>query len=207
VQPKQSRERIVREAGRLFSQKGYERTTIPEIHAAGGLSPGAGGLYRHFTSKDALLEEVVLRLIGSFDERAEKLALALDRDPSDFLELLGTEVLDEFAEARDLVRIALRDLDQFPGLQTQFRERRVSAAYRLLTTWLKAQVEVGRLRAHDSKATAVVILGSLGCFRILEALTGEPPVRVSDSRLLAAWLDLVLRGLAPEESEGIRRTG
>jgi hypothetical protein len=44
---------------------------------------------------------------------------------------------------------------------------------------------------------AVVILGSLIFVRIVEALMGEPPVPVADSRLLAAWLDLVVSGLAP----------
>ncbi|MGH9194442.1 MAG: TetR/AcrR family transcriptional regulator [Acidimicrobiia bacterium] len=193
-----ARERIIQEAARLFAQKGYERTTIPDIQAASGLSPGAGGLYRHFASKEALLEEVVLRLIASFEQRAEKLAVGADRDVADFLALLGRGVLDDFAEGRDHVRIALRDLDQFPHLQAEFRERRIGLANRALSAWLRAQVEAGRLRDHDSKAMAVVVLGSLVSFRILEALTGEPPVRLSDSRLLTAWLDLVLTGLAPK---------
>jgi AcrR family transcriptional regulator len=194
-----ARERIVREAARLFAHRGYERTTIPDIQAASGLSPGAGGLYRHFPSKEALLEEVVRRLVSSFEERAEKFALELDSDPATFLELLGKGVLDEFAEGRDAIRIALRDLDQFPHLQTEFRERRIQTANRALSAWLRAQADAGRLRDHDSKAMAAVILGSLVSFRVLEALTGEPPVRISVSRLLAAWLDLVLTGLAPQE--------
>lgn len=195
-----SRERIIREATRLFSHKGYERTTIPDIQSASGLSPGAGGLYRHFPSKEALLEEVVQRLIGSFEQRAEKLALELDREPAAFLELLGKGALDEFAEGRDAVRIALRALDHFPHLQTDFREKRIRSANVALAAWLRSQVEAGRLRDHDSKAMAVVILGSLVCFRILEALTGEPPVRIAENRFLAAWLDLVLTGLGPAKN-------
>ncbi|MGH9194189.1 MAG: TetR/AcrR family transcriptional regulator [Acidimicrobiia bacterium] len=192
------RERIVREATRLFSDKGFERTTIPDIQAASGLSPGAGGMYRHFPSKEALLEEVVHRLVSSFEERAEKLAAEPSRDyPEDFLELLAKGALDEFAEGRDGVRIALRSLDHFPHLQREFREKRIQSANRALAAWLESQVKAGRLRDHDSKAMAPVILGSLVSFRILEALTGERPVPVADKRFLAAWLDLVLTGLAP----------
>jgi AcrR family transcriptional regulator len=190
-----ARERITREATYLFSQKGYERTTIPDIQMASGLSPGAGGLYRHFPSKQALLEEIVLRRIDSFEQQAQRLALETDREPRAFLELLGKAVLDEFAVGRDDVRIALRDLDRFPHLQKEFRERRIQRSYLFLSAWLRAQVGKGSLREHDSKAMAVAVLASLVCFRILEALTGEPPVRIAESRLLAAWLDLVLTGL------------
>ncbi|MGX6605486.1 helix-turn-helix domain-containing protein [Micromonosporaceae bacterium Da 78-11] len=41
----------------LFGRQGYHATTIAQIEAAAGLSAGAGGLYRHFRSKRALLEE------------------------------------------------------------------------------------------------------------------------------------------------------
>jgi len=41
----------------LFGRQGYHATTIAQIEAAAGLSAGAGGLYRHFKSKRAVLEE------------------------------------------------------------------------------------------------------------------------------------------------------
>lgn len=52
-----TRARIIDAALRLFSEKGFVRTTIAEIEGAVGLRPGSGGLYRHFTSKDELLLE------------------------------------------------------------------------------------------------------------------------------------------------------
>ena len=42
-----TRERIVDEGMRLFSQHGYAATSIAKIEAASGLTPGAGGLYHH----------------------------------------------------------------------------------------------------------------------------------------------------------------
>ena len=50
-----TRERIVEEAMRLFSEHGYAGTSIAKIEAAAGLTPGAGGLYHHFKSKEAVL--------------------------------------------------------------------------------------------------------------------------------------------------------
>src|ERR1700730_10327482 len=50
-----TRERIVSEALRLFAERGYSATSVAEIEAASELSPGAGGLYRHFKSKYEVL--------------------------------------------------------------------------------------------------------------------------------------------------------
>lgn len=48
-----TRDRIERQAIRLFASKGVRETTIKDIAAAVGVSEGA--LYRHFTSKDDLV--------------------------------------------------------------------------------------------------------------------------------------------------------
>src|SRR6185295_14014181 len=52
-----TKDAIVTAAMDLFGRQGYHGTTIAQIEAAAGLSAGAGGLYRHFKSKRALLEE------------------------------------------------------------------------------------------------------------------------------------------------------
>src|ERR1700691_1707860 len=54
--PVSTRERLVSEAMRLFSAKGLEATSVYQIEAAAGLAAGSGALYRHFKSKDALLD-------------------------------------------------------------------------------------------------------------------------------------------------------
>ena len=56
-----TRQRIIAEAMRLFGEQGYAATTVAQVEAAAGLSPGSGSLYRHFPSKRALLAEGVRR--------------------------------------------------------------------------------------------------------------------------------------------------
>src|SRR5258708_12462762 len=50
-----TKDRLVTEAMRLFSQQGYRATSINQIEKAAGLVPGCGALYNHFKSKEALL--------------------------------------------------------------------------------------------------------------------------------------------------------
>lgn len=54
---RESREKIVRAAGRLFRRHGYEGTGIDAVMAAAGLT--RGGFYGHFRSKAALYRAVV----------------------------------------------------------------------------------------------------------------------------------------------------
>ncbi|QID32770.1 TetR/AcrR family transcriptional regulator [Pampinifervens florentissimum] len=52
-----ARERILKSAKELFSQKGYNHTTVDDIVKHAGLSKGA--FYFYFKSKDQLMEELV----------------------------------------------------------------------------------------------------------------------------------------------------
>ena len=74
-------ERILREAMRLFAERGYERTSVPEIQAAAGLTRGSGAMYKHYPSKEALLHAVLDGLLTQADqERATLHDLALPPD-------------------------------------------------------------------------------------------------------------------------------
>jgi AcrR family transcriptional regulator len=54
--PRQTRERLVRAALELFTTKGYHETTTPLIAARAGIAEGT--IYRHFASKEELLNEI-----------------------------------------------------------------------------------------------------------------------------------------------------
>ncbi|MGH8967612.1 MAG: TetR/AcrR family transcriptional regulator, partial [Actinomycetes bacterium] len=59
-----TRDRIIDAAMELFSEHGYRGTSITQIEQAVGLSPGAGGIYHHFPSKEALLTAGVERQLS-----------------------------------------------------------------------------------------------------------------------------------------------
>ncbi|HEY5192752.1 MAG TPA: helix-turn-helix domain-containing protein [Solirubrobacteraceae bacterium] len=61
------RERILDEAMRLFGKRGYSATSIAKIEAVSGLTPGAGGLYHHFKSKEAILAAGIERQLSRLD--------------------------------------------------------------------------------------------------------------------------------------------
>src|SRR5262245_32400871 len=56
---KSSRERILEAAIELIAKRGYHETTVGDIEAAAGLTPRAGGFYRHFSSKEEVLVQAL----------------------------------------------------------------------------------------------------------------------------------------------------
>lgn len=56
------REQILKQAARLFAERGFHGVGVDEIGAAVGIS--GPGLYRHFPGKDAMLAELLVGISG-----------------------------------------------------------------------------------------------------------------------------------------------
>ena len=54
-----TKERIIDEAMRLFGEQGYKGTSVIQIEKAAGLTPGAGGIYHHFSSKKSCWQQAL----------------------------------------------------------------------------------------------------------------------------------------------------
>lgn len=61
-QKAESREAILKSAGKLFREKGVEAVTVAEVMEAAGLTHG--GFPRHFSSKQDLVAETVADVLG-----------------------------------------------------------------------------------------------------------------------------------------------
>lgn len=76
VQAKETRNRILRAAVRLFARQGYHKTTIADLAQAIELTSGA--VFHHFASKESLLDAVVewlargIRVYSDIVEAAER---------------------------------------------------------------------------------------------------------------------------------------
>lgn len=189
-------ERILREAMRLFAERGYERTSIPDIQAAAGLTPGSGAMYKHYPSKESVLRIGMARFVRQSREvRGGLHDTSTPAFPA--LAVMVRQALAVLASERDELRVAWRELDPFPDVQAEVRSDVMQASYRELAAWLEAKARQGELRPHDSEAMAAVLLGSVAMFRVYEALWGEKLVPIDDERFARAWHELVTSGLAP----------
>lgn len=60
-EPASARGRLLKEAARLFRDKGYERTTVRDLAAAVGIQ--SGSLFHHFRTKEEILKAVMVETI------------------------------------------------------------------------------------------------------------------------------------------------
>lgn len=186
-------EELLDHAMRLFAERGYGATSVADIQQAAGMTPGSGALYKHFPSKEALLDAGIERFVD--DARQDPVALPpLEADnlrPA--LHAVAANVLRRLADDRATFRLAWRDLDPFPELQERMLHERIQPAFARLGAWLRDATERGLLAVDDPDATASVLLSSLVYFRLMEVSFGEPPGAVDDERFVDAWVELALR--------------
>lgn len=174
-----ARTRILAAAVECFAAKGYAATKIADVERAAGLSVGAGGTYRHFTSKRAMLEAVIDLVLDVPDEEIAP--------PGDDVEAIAHEMLDYMHS--DMLRIYLRDLDEFPDQRRRINERTINTSYRAVADRIAAAN-----RTIDADAAAAVLLGSLINFRINEALIGPDANGVDRDRFVETW-GAIYRGI------------
>jgi AcrR family transcriptional regulator len=200
-----TRERIVAEALRLFAERGYAATSVAEIEAASGLSPGAGGLYRHFRSKEEVLaaavREHITRTSKQISATFQAAADVKEQPLVDRLRLAATIGMGKMREEADLIRVLFRDLDKFPNLIAEMREGIVNPLYDMIAKWLADQPEMAGLE-EDWDAIALALGGSIVNFWLASDALHEPPQRVDEARFVDGWARLAM-GLAGKTAEAV----
>lgn len=196
-----TRDRLLSEAMRLFGEQGYAATSVAQIEAAAGLSAGAGGLYAHFRSKEALLRAGLESLLSSEPPLG-------DRPPDDVVErsALVAELEDvvraglaRLRHDRDYNRILVRDLRSLPDLLEMSADREIRPLHDRLVVYLSSP----RFRLPDGaspRALAAVLIGATSNFWLLSDVFGTHPAGVSEEEYIAALARLAAALLTPEEN-------
>lgn len=181
-----TRELLVAEGMRLFGEQGYAATSVAQIEAAAGLSPGSGSLYKHFPSKQALLTAGLDRLLSGGRDLAEQLQTA---EPGGGLVELLTAVaragLRRMDEDRDISRLLFRGLDSFPDLLERFGEQEIAGIHRATTAMLADLAGDGDWPV-DWAAVAVVLQGATAHYWLLRDLFGRHPTGVDEEHFVTA---------------------
>ena len=92
---------ILKEAASLFSERGYERTSMREIAERTGVSKPA--IYYHFTNKQSLFEELINTSFEISKQRMEEIANS-DRDPIQQLKDLAIVRFQSTKENPEMMR-------------------------------------------------------------------------------------------------------
>ncbi|THA78475.1 TetR/AcrR family transcriptional regulator [Streptomyces sp. A0642] len=154
------REQILKEAARLFAERGFHGVGVDEIGAAVGIS--GPGLYRHFPGKDAMLAELLVgiseRLLAGGQRRVSEDA-AGDGSPEALLDALIEGHIDFALDDRPLITLHDRELDRLREADRK-RVRRLQREY--VEVWVAVVRDLHpALPEHEARATVHAVFGLL----------------------------------------------
>lgn len=199
-----TRQRLLDAGMRLFAERGFEATSVGDIETAAGLQPRRGGLYKHFISKQALLEEA----LRSHLDRARTLASELldlesaqlgSGDPEivrPLVEGLGKWFLQEFDRMEALTRLLEHEGNRLNDYVSQVKSDVVDLSYRSAAALISTIAPT----TPDPEAQAVVLLGALVAVRRTSWTFGTPPLNIDDQRLLHTWATVALATIEPQRN-------
>ena len=190
------RKQILEAALKVFSTKGFHKATNKDIaQAAGGISPGL--IYWYFKDKEDLFLSIIRERATIF-QLADHPERLMELPPREGLALIGRTYLSIFKVPGNvaIIRIMVGEAIRFPQIAEMFYKQAASRFLGLLSRYLQHQVDLGRLRPHD---TVIAARSFLGMF-IINVVTREimrDPVAIAtpDEQLIATVLDIFLGGL------------
>ncbi|MEV7869492.1 TetR/AcrR family transcriptional regulator [Streptomyces sp. NPDC088124] len=207
------REQILKQAARLFAERGFHGVGVDEIGAAVGIS--GPGLYRHFAGKDAMLAELLVGISGRLLDggrlrvrEADEAAGAVEapgvtgvgRDSAALLASLIDGHIDFALDDRALITLHDRELDRLRDsdrklvrqLQRQYVELWVSVVRELYPHVPEAQAR-GAVHAVFGLLNSTPHLGSYG---------GSLPGRAKTEALLRRLAHGAFAALGEEGADG-----
>lgn len=189
VGPRRRAEEIIDAAAAVFAERGYHGGSTQDV--ADRLGMRQASLYYYFPSKEAALEQVCLRSVGDFVERAQAIAGG-HGGAADKLAALIQSHLAPVETRGDYVRCFLRERRFLPRDSAR-RIGRVARRYEgVLQGVIEAGIEAGELRRDlDPRLTTLALIGM--CNAAMEWYGREPDAPVG--RIADRFAILLIDGM------------
>jgi AcrR family transcriptional regulator len=150
------REEILARAAELFAERGFHGTSVHDVGAACGISGPA--LYRHFSSKDAMLAEMLVSISERLLEVGRRRVAAASGASAALSALIGWHA-DFALDNRALIVVQDRDWASLPA-EARERVRRLQTSY--VGLWVdQIRLVWPALTARQAEAAAHAVFGLL----------------------------------------------
>ena len=152
------RAEICRRAAQIFQERGFDATSVGDIARA--LDMTKAGLYHYFTSKEALLFEIMMFGLERVHDEVFVPARAI-RDPEERLRQIIVRHGRIATRARGAVAFLVDEARALPPAQRGKIEQRMRVYIDLLRDTLTELKKAGRLRDIDPTVGAFSIVGMI----------------------------------------------
>ena len=190
--PVPTRERLLSAALELFASQGFGSTSTAQIEEAAGLSPRSGALYKHFRSKEELLDVALAQRMQEITTLPERLDLGPLTDLRSELALIARWGLAELARERELALVVMKEGNRLPAFRDAFLEAIVRPGHALATEVLRRYSASHDVEFADIEALGEVLCAALVGFALQGFMFGRDFVDISDERYAAAHVEVAM---------------
>jgi AcrR family transcriptional regulator len=188
--------RIVREAIRLFAERGYTGTSIADIQHAAGLRASSGALYKHFTSKSEVLEAVARAHIDDITVTMQPGDAEIDEsiDLLDQLAATAQAVWDGISHGHQLMRVLYRDLENAPAALDDLWAVVDQQVFERFNRLIEHGIQTGQFRDIDAPQAALLLASAVIYIPTANALIHRTPRQYTNTQdYLHTWRDTAAR--------------
>lgn len=173
--PDTVRRRILDAAQAEFMTHGYEAASTNRITEQFGGSKAT--LFRHYASKEALLEAVVRRIAGQWEGALDGRSIP-EGAPRAWLEAVGTRTLGWILgdEPIFIGRLAIAEGHKFPALEHTFEEMAARPMRAMIARQLRRWTKAGVLHCPQPLADAEHWIDLVVSGPVSRRLYGAPPL-------------------------------
>lgn len=172
-----TKEKILQAGLSLFSEKGYLGATTKEIAKRAGVAELT--LFRHFSSKDRLFEEIINTY--SFLPALKGLLPEIkDLQYSDALKLIAEKFLERLSERRQLIRIMHSEIQLYPSRVKNIYHNFIDEIFRTLASYFRDLQKKGVLRKFKPDLAARAFLGMFFSYFNAQEFTSHKKYRAKD---------------------------
>lgn len=186
------KDRILKAGLKLFSEKGYLGATTREIAKEAGIAEVT--LFRHFSSKENLFENVISTY--SFLPTLKNLLLEVEgMSYEKALNVIAKRFLETLTSRKDLIRIMHSEMQRYPEKIQKIHDSIINETLRLLSGYFEELQKKGVLRRFSSEYAARAFLGMFFSYFYARDIKMLTKYKEDDTKkIVEAFVDIFING-------------
>ncbi len=176
---------------RLFSEKGYMGATTREIAREAGITEVT--LFRHFPSKEKLLEEVISAY--SFLPALKGLLHEIRDVPYEqALTMIARRFIQTLQLRKDMIRIMHSEMHRHPEKLRTIYQSFIGELYRTLASYFAEMQLRGTLRDFNAELAGRALLGAIFSYFHTHVLLQQDIDEARSEEFIRQFVDIFVRG-------------
>src|SRR4030042_1654009 len=190
---KQRKQQIFDAAVKVFSKKGLDQATIPDVAQEAGVAVGT--IYTYYQSKHDLLLAIIKSYIVP-DSFIDFLEQPPESGAAAFLFFFFNERLTIGIDNTDVMQLLMSEIQRDPELRRQYIDQVVVPNFKLLEEYLGLKIDQDTLRPSNIPIVVRALVGMTIGLSLISKLEGETGIirKMPRHKLVTEVTRLILEG-------------